>query len=90
MPGQSWIPVAVGLGVLYALVGIVFALPTAHAHAWRLAAWGVSAIGYGAHIAYERFRFRARPSRAALHVACGVALAVSLVLARAIRPMRQP
>jgi hypothetical protein len=34
----------------------------------------VSAIGYAAHIAYERFRLQTSSSLAALHVAVGVAL----------------
>jgi hypothetical protein len=62
----------VGLG--YALVGIVFAVPTSHVRAWRLAAWAVSAVGFAAHIAYERFRLRSPPGSAALHVALAAAL----------------
>ena len=59
---------AVFLGIGYALVGIVFAVPATHVPEWRLAAWGFSAIGYAAHIAYERFRLRNSPGSAALHV----------------------
>jgi hypothetical protein len=73
-PRQSWLRAAVFLGIGYALVGIVFAAPVTHVQAWRLAAWGVSAIGYAAHIAYERFRLRNSPGRAALHVSFAVAL----------------
>ena len=62
------------VGVGYALVGIVFAIPADHAQAWRLAAWGVSAIVYGAHIAYEILKRRVSAGRAALHVAFAVAL----------------
>ena len=61
-------------GIMYAFVGIVFALPSSHVKFWRLAAWVVSAIGYAAHICYERFRLRNRPGVAALHVALAVAL----------------
>src|SRR5712692_7607241 len=71
---QSWLRTAVFLGIGYALVGIVFAVPATHVQAWRLAAWGVSAIGYAAHIAYERFRLRNSPGSAALHVTFAVAL----------------
>ncbi len=71
---QSWLRTAVFLGAGYALVGIVFALPATHVHAWRLAAWVVSAIGYAVHIAYERFRLKNSPGSAALHVAFAVAL----------------
>ena len=62
------------VGVGYALVGIVFALPATHVQAWRLAAWVVSGIGYGAHIAYERFWLQNSPGSAALHVAFAAAL----------------
>jgi hypothetical protein len=71
---QSWVrPVAL-LGVWYALVGIVFAVPATHVQASRLAAWVLSAVAYAAHIAYERFRLHNSPSSSALHVAFGVAL----------------
>src|SRR5216683_8081184 len=73
-PRQSWVRTAVFLGIAYALVGIVFAVPVTHVQAWRLAAWVVSAIGYAAHIAYERFRLQNSPGSAALHVASSVAL----------------
>jgi hypothetical protein len=62
------------LGIGYAVVGIVFAVPATHAQAWRLAAWVVSAMGYAAHTAYERTRLRNSPGSAALHVAFAVAL----------------
>src|SRR5215470_3014534 len=71
---QSWVRTIVFLGIGYAFVGIVFAVPTTHVQAWRLAAWVVSAIGYAAHIAYERFRLQNSPGSAALHVAFAVAL----------------
>ena len=71
---QPWVRVAVLLGILYGLVGILFALPATHVRAWRLAAWAVSAIGYAAHIAYERFQLRTSRRSAALHVASAVAL----------------
>jgi hypothetical protein len=73
-PRQSWVRTAVFLGIGYALVGIVFAVPASHVQAWRLAAWVVSAIGYAAHIAYERFRLQNSPGSAALHIAFAVAL----------------
>ena len=73
-PRQSWVRMAILLGIGYALVGIVFAVPATHVQAWRLAAWVVSAIGYAAHIVYERFRLQNAPGLAALHVAFAVAL----------------
>jgi len=66
--------VIVILGVAYAFVGIVFAMPASHAKVWRMAAWVVSSVAYAAHICYEHFRFRNRPRSAALHVALAVAL----------------
>src|SRR5438105_6502947 len=71
---QSWIRMVVLLGIGYAAVGIVFAVTATHVQAWRLAAWVVSAIGYAAHIAYERFRLQNSSGSAALHVAFAVAL----------------
>ena len=71
---QSWLRAALLLGVGYALVGIVFAVPSTHVQTWRLAAWMVSAMGYGAHIAYERVRLHNSPIAAALHVAVAVAV----------------
>ncbi len=71
---RPWVRTAVVVGVLYALVGILFALPAAHALAWRREAWVVSALAYAAHIAHEQFRLRSPPRAAALHVAAAVAL----------------
>ena len=65
---------AVALGTGYAAVGIGFAVPVTHGHAWRLAAWAVSALGFAAHIAYERVRLQNPPGPAALHIAAAVAL----------------
>jgi len=73
-PRQSWVGAVVLLGIVYALIGIVFAVPATHVRAWRLAAWVVSAIGYAAHIAYERSRLQNSPGSSALHVAFAVAL----------------
>jgi hypothetical protein len=71
---QSWTRPVVLVGVMYPLVGVVFAWPSSHVRVWRLAAWLVSAAGYTAHIAYERFRLHSSPRRGALHVALAVAL----------------
>ena len=71
---QPWLRAMVILGVVYAFVGIVFAVPDGHVKVWRLAAWVVSAVAYAAHICYEHFRLRNSPRSAALHVALAVAL----------------
>ena len=62
------------LGIVYAFIGIVFAMPAGHVKAWRLAAWVLSAVAYGAHICYERFRLRNSPRSTAVHVALAAAL----------------
>jgi hypothetical protein len=81
---QPWIR-AVGLvGVLYALIGIVFAWPATHVHAWRLAAWLLSGAAYAAHIGYERFGLRDAPRRAAWRVALAVAIGAFGLAAGAI------
>src|SRR5205823_8513656 len=71
---QPWLRAMVILGVVYAFVGVVFAVPASHVKVWRLAAWVVSAVAYAVHICYERFRLRNSPRLAALHVAFAVAL----------------
>ena len=71
---RSWVAAVLCLGGLYCLVGVVFARPTTHVQMWRLAAWAVSAVGYAAHIVYERFRLRSSLRAGALHVAMAAAL----------------
>ena len=77
---SSWLRTAMLVAIVYPVVGIVFALPANSAasnevrFAWRLAAWLVSAATFAAHIAYEHFRSRNPPLRAALHVSLAVAL----------------
>lgn len=70
----AWVPAVILIGVMYAVVGVVFAWPTSHVRVWRLSAWLVCAAAYAAHIWWERFRLRHPPGRAALHVALAVAL----------------
>lgn len=71
---RSWVRSALLVGVVYALVGIVFAVPAAHVRAWRLAAWVLSIMACSAHIVWERFRLRNSPRSASLHVALAAAL----------------
>jgi hypothetical protein len=70
----SWFGTAIVIGVLYCVIGIVFALPSNQVRMWRLAAWVASAAVYAAHIAYEHFRLRNSPRSTALHVAVAVAI----------------
>ena len=93
---QAWFRAALLLGVVYFLIGRLFALSTDNVHVWRLAAWLASGAAYTAHIAYEHFRMRNSPRLTALHVAVAVAIGAfalavagmihSLSTASAIRP----
>jgi uncharacterized membrane protein len=71
--------------VVYPIVGVTFAIPANSAASnevrfgWRLAAWLVSAVTCACHIAYEHFRERNPPLRAALHVAGAVAIGAFLL-----------
>ena len=71
---QPWFGTVILIGVLYGVIGIVFALPSNQVRMWRLAAWVTSAALYAAHIAYEHFRLRNSPRFTALHVAVAVAI----------------
>jgi hypothetical protein len=85
---QAWVPAALLVGVVYFVVGRVFALPTNRAHAWRLAAWAVSAVVYAAHIGYEHFKLRSSTGVTALHVALAVAIgAIGLAAAGMIHSL---
>jgi hypothetical protein len=71
---HTWFTMAAVIGVLYCVIGIVFALPSNQGRMWRLAAWAVCTALYAAHIAYEHFRVRNSSAQTALHVAVGVAI----------------
>jgi hypothetical protein len=71
---QSWVYAAVLAGLLYAIVGITFAIPASNGRAWRLAAWAISIVLYTAQVVYEHFALRHSPRSAALHVAVAAAL----------------
>jgi lysylphosphatidylglycerol synthetase-like protein (DUF2156 family) len=93
---QAWVRTALLFGAAYFLIGRLFALPTDHVQAWRIAAWLVSGAAYAAHIWYEHFRLRNSPRLTAVHVAVAVAIGAfglavagmihSLSTASAIRP----
>jgi len=91
----SWRTVALLAGISYGFVGIVFGLPSSNVRFWRLAAWVVSAIIYGSHILYERYRLGNRPLTTALHCAVAVALggfllAVAAIVHAAMVPVHAP
>ena len=74
-PGRhSWFGAAIVIGVLYCVIGIVFALPSNQVRVWRLAAWLASTALYAAHISYEHFRLRNSSRSTALHVALAVGI----------------
>ena len=68
------------LGVVYCVAGIVFGALAGRAAshemvvAWRLAAWLVSAVAFGAHIVYEQVRLRSSPRITAFRVALAAGL----------------
>jgi hypothetical protein len=101
MPKHSFPPtrlawlILIVAGVGYGLIGIVFALPTSNARAWRLAAWGTSGVIYISHIVYERCWLSLPPLKTAFHVALGVAiggflLAVGANVHAAMVPVHAP
>ena len=67
-------------GTAYLLAGVVFGELAGRATSlqervgWRWAAWAVSAIAFGAHIAYGLLRLRNPPRRTASHAALGAAI----------------
>ena len=86
---KAWFLAALLVGIVYGLIGSLFALPASHVHAWRLAAWIVSGAGYAAHIGYEHFRLRSSPRLTALHVAVAVAIgAFALVVVGMLHDLR--
>ena len=76
---KPWIRQAILVGVVYFVVGFVFALPSGHARAWRLAAWVVSGLVFAAHIGYEHFRLNNPPRTTALHASLAAALGAFLL-----------
>ena|SRR5437016_5505617 len=85
---RPWIGAMIIVGALYCFVGIAFAAPARQVHAWRLAAWGVSAAAWASHVAYERFKLRSSARSGAAHVAAAVALgAFGLAAAANIRSL---
>ena len=93
---QAWLRAALLVGVVYFVVGKVFALPANDLRWWRLSAWIVSGGAYAAHIAYEHYRLGSSPRVSASHIALAVAIGAillavagmlhSLSTASAIRP----
>src|SRR5262245_53425681 len=79
-------------GAAYAVVGILFAGMAGWSESnqarttWRLAAWGISAVAFAIHVAYEHYRLRSSALTTALHASMAVALgAFALALAANLR-----
>jgi len=71
---RSWFGIAVLVGIVYGAVGVLLAIPSDHAHLWRLAAWAISAAIYCLQIGYEHFRLRNSFLASSFHVAVAVAI----------------
>ena len=82
---KPWIRAVILVGVVYFVVGMVFAALANRALSeqvrfmWRLAAWVASAAVYAAQIGYEHFRRNNSPRATALHAAMAVALGAFLL-----------
>lgn len=73
-PQRQWLFGSLVVGIAYAAIGILLALPTTHTREWRLTAWLLSAILYAAHIGYEQIKLRNSSRSTAIHVASAVAI----------------
>lgn len=82
----AWIRTAILVGLVYYMIGRLFAVPGEHALAWRWAAWVVSLLVYTAHFRYERVRQGSAPRTLALYIATAVAIgAFGIALAGMMR-----
>jgi len=85
---KAWLLAALLVGVVYFIIGRLFALPENNVRVWRLAAWVVSGGAYAAHIGYEHFKLRNTTRLTALHVALAVAIgAIALAVAGMIHSL---
>ena len=80
---KPWIRVLI-FGLAYALVGIGFTelskrFATDQVRAWRLAAWMVSAVIFGAHFVLERSNLERRAVEVALQLTLAVGLGAFLL-----------
>jgi hypothetical protein len=75
----SWPVATIVAGVSYGFIGIVFAVPSFHVRAWRLAAWIISGAIFVTHIAYDRYGRHHSRLATALHASAAVALGAFLL-----------
>src|SRR5207249_1395705 len=77
---EHWFRTTIVIGLLYAIVGVALGAfagwSASHQMvvAWRLAAWVISAITFGAHIWFERIRFRNSAFTTAMRASLAAAL----------------
>ena len=77
---QRWLSTAILVGALYLAVGIASAALAGAAVShqmrsfWRLSAFAISAVVFGAHIAHEHFRRRNTVRPTAWHASVAVAI----------------
>jgi zinc transporter ZupT len=77
---MRWVRAVLLVGALYLAAGLVFGALAGSAGsnqvrvAWRLAAWLISAVAFGAHIVYEQVRLRSSPRTTALHACLAAGL----------------
>jgi len=76
---RRWLPVSLGVGVAYAVVGVGFAALDALAgpgpdRIWRLGAWVACGALFAAQLAFELLWLDNPPLRAALHAAVAAAI----------------
>ena len=76
---KPWIRRVILVGIVYFVVGLLFALPSSHVRGSRLAAWVVSGVVYAAHIGYEQLRLNNSPRATALRAALAVAFGALLL-----------
>jgi hypothetical protein len=89
---MRWPRTVVPFGVAYVVIGIVTAALAGTAAsiqgrtAWRLVAWAVSLLAFGAQLTIERVRLNNTTVRSALHTSAAVALgALALAAAGPVR-----
>jgi hypothetical protein len=92
-PDNRWVPATLVAGGVYLVAGLALGELAGRANSvetrelWRRAAWVISAIAFGLHIAYEHFRLRAASRASALHVSAAAALATfGLAVAANLHP----
>ena len=87
---QHWARAVIILGVVYLAIGLILGALAGSASSsqmqvtWRLLAWLISAIAFGAHIWYESVRLDSSRVTTAFHAALAVALGAFLVAAAAV------